>query len=162
MKKRILILFAVHLILLLTGCTKEYTSSGAESDSIKVYGNGSYSKALEEASDIIVMVSNGSDIDRVKMHGTLNGVEIFDGKYARERIVKQAGGYTYEHLISYYYISSEDREFSFYVEAGAVFCKESVSSEDNEQIWILFSYYKNEEEGEGIHATSSYSSMGFA
>ena len=54
------------------------------------------------------------------------------------------------------------KEFSFYVEAGAVFCKESVSSEDNEQIWILFSYYKNEEEGEGIHATSSYSSMGFA
>ena len=162
MKKLVSLFLTASLLLTLAGCAKPSARQDNETSAVKVYGDGSPSDPLEENADIVVMVSNHSGTRRVEMSGTLNDVPIFSGKYEAEKIIKQAGGYTTETPVSYYYILTRDSEYRFLVEAGGVFCAKTVYPEEDERLWILFAYGTDEAGKEQITVTSSSSSIGFA
>lgn len=107
-------------------------------------GDGMYSEEKEENANIIVMVSNQSfDVPKVQMSGTVDGLHIFDDKYS-------VGN---QHQYAYYYVYASQGEHEFEIMANEISIKETVTITE-EPLWVCFSYWNSDNEGEKISVYS--------
>ena len=108
---------------------------------IIVAGKGKWLEEKVDSSDVIVIVSNQSFYaPKVNMSSTINGVAVFNDKFA-------VGD---QHKYSYYYINGDAGEYLFCINAENTTLNKTIQITENETLWMYITYWNSENEDEHI------------
>lgn len=127
---------ALLLFVFIAGCAQKTQVKG----NIRVFGDGTYDAALAAQTDLVILVMNGSEKNRIKLQGFLDGAEVFSGRYKKEHPVRRNGGFVDELPVSYYYVSLLPGEHTLSAEGKKAFAKETFALPAGEKRYALVSY----------------------